>query len=136
MDLVLTRKERRADGVFSDLTDERGNFVATTLEHAYPIGSAWEPKIPNGAYTCQRGEHRLEGMAAPFTTFEVTGVPGHSNLLFHTGNRNADSAGCILLGHGVVGFGVAQGINFSRLTFQRFMEMQAGVDEFRLTVQG
>lgn len=140
MNLVLTRKQRRPDGIFSELRDEEGNLVAQCLEHAYPSafpeGSGYEPKVPNGSFQCQRGMHRLEGMRGPFVTFEVTGVPGHSNILFHCGNYQCDSMGCVLLGQAVEACGPRQMITNSRTTFAQFMELQRGLDQFTLTVQG
>lgn len=95
MDLILKRKLRNADGIFSDLFQGLGTGLElTTLEHAYPIRNResidYAPKIPNGIYTCVRGMHQLEH-GWPFETFEVTGVAGHSGILFHIGNFNADS---------------------------------------------
>ena len=93
------------------------------------------PKIPQGVYTCMRGEHELEN-GPKFITFEVMGVPGHSGLLFHKGNFDNDSKGCILLGMNVVGAPGARMITQSGLAFDRFMALQKGVDDFQLTVIG
>src|SRR4051812_34647731 len=98
MNLKLVRKEFRQDGIFSELYDEQDNLIAHTLEHAYLLGGkgpgeegyTYIPKIPNGTFTCQRGPHRLHGMDHDFETFEITGVEGHDNLLFHWGNYNKD----------------------------------------------
>src|ERR1044072_613453 len=103
MDLVLKRKQYRNDGIFGELLDPAGRIVAFTLEHAYFDGQSYVPKIPIGKWQCKLGEHRLAHMTEPFSTFEVTGVEGHTDLLFHSGNRNADSAGCILLGSTIAG---------------------------------
>jgi hypothetical protein len=75
-------------------------------------------------------------MAQPFTTFEITGVPGHSNILFHIGNYNKDSEGCVLLGRGITEAQSGdQMITMSNTTFKYFMDNQAGVDTFILTVK-
>lgn len=126
MDLTLQRTELEPDGIFSELRDERGNLVATTVEHSYEC----TPKLPPGVYVCKRGMHRLEGMTEPFETFEITGVVGHTNILFHVGNTQDDSHGCVCLGSERIGKMVAQ----SRVTFVKFMELQAGLDSFSLTV--
>jgi hypothetical protein len=133
MDLLLTRKEKREDGIFSVLSNELGSVIAMTLEHSYDN----EPKIPNGSFVCVRGQHRLNGMTEDFTTFEITGVEGHSNLLFHWGNYNKDSEGCILLGQNIVtSSDGTEMITNSRATFAKFMEIQEGLDSFLLTVKG
>lgn len=139
MNLTLKRKQYRADGIFGELYDEAGNKIAVTLEHAYAVTSrdpdkAFAPKIPLGEYLCVRGEHRLESMDHNFTTFEITGVEGHDNILFHWGNYNHDSSGCVLLGQRVVSTEDGFMITKSRVTFAEFMELQASVDHFVLEV--
>ena len=130
MNLTLTRNSYEQDGVFGVLTNEDGARIAVTLEHAYLLLSSYVPKIPPGTYTCVRGEHQLASMLTPFSTFEITGVPGHTNLLFHAGNFNADSEGCILLGKNQ-----APGmVTDSKETFAYFMSLQDGLNEFTLEV--
>lgn len=130
MNCSLTRKEFRPDGIFSELHSEMGEELAITLEHAYPLLAAFVPKLPNGTYTCRRGMHRLHGMAEDFETFEITGVPGHTGMLFHCGNKNSDSDGCVLLGMDREGPMILK----SRIAFAKFMELQKGVEEFQLIV--
>ena len=132
MTLTLNRKEFREDGIFSELIDESGKIIAYTLEHSYNC----KPKLYDGEFTCIRGMHRLEGMAHDFETFEITGVSGHTNILFHTGNTNADSAGCVLLGTGVYqdSMGIKE-LTASRIAFNKFMDLLQGIDSFQLVVQ-
>lgn len=134
MDLQLCRRSYMPDGIFSQLKQFDGQLLCATLEHAYDDGDGYfVPKIPGGVYTCKRGIHALHN-GIPFETFEITGVEGHVNLLFHAGNFNKDSEGCVLLGeHQVQSNGVDMVTN-SRTTFQQFMQLQFGVEEFRLEV--
>lgn len=126
-------------GIFGVLTTDDGvGIFAHTLEHAYhdvnnpdPVANHYIPKVPPGTYTCVRGMHELAGMAQPFETFEITGVTGHTDILFHSGNTNADSAGCVLLGLQRVG---DEEILQSRVAFQNFMELTKYVDSFELIV--
>jgi hypothetical protein len=136
MDLKLTRPPGsfKSYGIFGFLSDMIDNLICVTLEHAYagsnePI--TFIPKLPPGVYTCVRGMHQLAGMNQPFETFEITGVPGHSGILFHVGNTNDDSECCVLLGTSVSG----TMITFSRNAFNKFMALQAGVDSFALVVE-
>lgn len=133
MNLTLTRQENCDKGIFSVLKDEAGNIIAYTLEHAYdheqpPGDERWEPKLSDGTYTCVRGRHQLH--SGPIETFEITGVRGHNGVLFHCGNVEADSEGCVLLGEERVGYIVVK----SKLAFAKFLDLQAGVDSFQLTV--
>ena len=132
MEFIITRKKKGADGMFSTMTSVDGSFSCVTLEHAYEDGKGgFEPKIPPGTYQCQRGMHQLLHMDEPIETFELFGVEGHDRLLFHVGNYDHDSHGCILLGRAIVN----DMITDSRATFQKFMELQEGVDEFPVLIQ-
>lgn len=135
MDLVLNRSMCGPSGSFSYLEDESGNQVAVVAEHAYQqTDTYWSPKVGDGKYLCQRGTHQLS-VGLPFETFEVTQVPGHTGILFHKGNLpEVDSEGCLLLG---TAFGELTGLEAvlgSAEAFEKFMELQNGVDQFWLTV--
>jgi hypothetical protein len=135
MDLNLVRTGYLASGVFSVLYADQAK-LAVCLEHAYLATDriSYFAKIPKGVYLCQRGIHQLIGMAQPFETFEITGVPGHTNLLFHAGNFNRDSEGCILLGQDMAPAGSGEMITNSKATFATFMNLQTGIQNFQLTV--
>lgn len=124
--LTLARFSESDDGIFSHLWDEEKNLIAYTLEHAYNKA----PKIPHGTFKCVRGTHQLHENSAPFETFEITGVEGHSGLLFHCGNLQSESQGCVLVGSGLEGNMITE----SRKAFEKFMELMTGVDEFDLVV--
>ncbi len=136
MDLTLTRKQFRPDGIFGEMKDADGKFSCATLEHAYfDSRSSWSPKVPVGTFICVRGMHHLFKVAKQFETFEITGVEGHTNLLIHPGNYDNDSEGCILVGTKIMqlGFGIQMLAN-SKVMFGLFMKAQAGLDRFFLTV--
>lgn len=127
MNLSLGRVKKCADGIFSKISE----LELCSIEHAYvqPDGS-WEPKIPPGTYICIRGIHCLSN-GIPFETFEITGVEGHTGLLFHCGNTNAASEGCVCTGGEIVG----NMVTHSRIAFAAFMTAQEDVDQFLLFVQ-
>lgn len=128
--LTLTRFSRCEAGIFSHLLDDQKNLIAVTIEHAYqqPDGS-WAAKIPTGTFTCVRGTHQLSH-GDPFETFEVMGVPGHTGILFHCGNDESASSGCILLGTALQGDFITE----SRKAFSKFMDLMDGVQSFDLIV--
>lgn len=138
MDLKLVRKEFIKDGIFSQLLDHNGALIAHTLEHAYEvenIPNMFQPKLQPGVYTCVRGMHKIHSTPNPFETFEITNVPEHKGILFHWGNYNHDSDGCVLLGENVSSlYGHAQMVVNSKFSFHQLMELQKGVDKFTLTV--
>jgi len=135
MDLTLTRFKSDLEGVFSYLKDENGNQIAVTCEHAYPTADGhWYPKIPPGEYLCQRGTHQLS-VGLPFETFEVTKVPNCWGILFHKGNVDADSEGCILVGTSFGFLSSEEAVLDSHDAFDKFMEVESGCDQFNLKVE-
>ena len=141
MDMHLMRCDSEQSGIFSDLRDMTGNRHAVTLEHAFKQDDgSYAPIIPNGTFTCVRGQHHLESMpkGQTFETFEVTGVPGHSGLVFHWGNWNRNSKGCPLTGEYFYDDPkTPEHIDMvanSRAAFTEFMKLQQGCDTFKLTV--
>lgn len=141
MNLILTHISKDHDGVFGILTDEVGQEIAMCLEHAYDAGlgnGSYTAKLNPGVYKCVRGTHKLHD-GIPFETFEIEGVTGHDNILFHVGNYNTDSEGCVLLGRRIVANPdkpTENMITSSRNTFLKFMDLQRNVNEFTLTVKG
>lgn len=137
MNLTLNRTQFREDGIFGSLTDTAGNIIAQTLEHAYKdAAGTYSPKTPPGTYLCVRGIHKLANMSHTFVTFEITGVPGHTNILFHVGNFNDDSEGCCLLGTAVTtDKNGKQMLTASAHTFDNFMDLLKNYSKFTLTVK-
>ena len=132
MNLILKRSRIDDSGAYGALMDESDGHVCFTLSHTYQgLGGLWRPKVLPGVYVCVRGTHQLEGHTEPFETFEITGVVGHNNILFHCGNVENDSSGCELLGLEVDGNSILK----SLLAFNSFMALQEGVDKFQLTVE-
>ena len=130
---ILHRTAFMVTGVFGTLMDSNNKQLAVTLEHSYAgEHGLFTAKIPNGVYTCKRSSHRLEGMDHDFVTFQVMDVPGYTNILFHWGNFNKDSEGCILMGQEVLqDYSM---ITNSKATWQAFMDRLADEDQFELIV--
>lgn len=140
MDLKSKRSLYHPDGIISNVFRPDGTQILVTLEHAYMVGAGFAAKVKPGVYTCVRGTHALSD-GKPFETFEVTGVDGHTGILFHHGNFNEDSEGCILTGDAEArgpdphGDGTLRDlVTNSNVAFQRFMAAQQGVDHFVLEV--
>jgi Family of unknown function (DUF5675) len=137
MKLRLVRQSYEHDGIFGTLYDDSSGAICVTLEHAYPAEDGtggYAPKLQNGEYICVRGMHRLHDLK-PFETFEIEGVKGHDNILFHAGNLNDDSNGCVLVGEKIEHFPKAWGITASRITFKKLMDKLQGLNTFTLIVE-
>lgn len=127
MTLTLTRRDFTPDGIFSELTDDKGKLSLVTLEHSYD----GKPKLMDGTYTCQRGIHRLHDNV-PFEAFEVLNVPGHTGILCtHVGNYNKDSDGCVLAGMGRKD----DMVTHSMIAFSKFMALLEGQQTYTLVVK-
>jgi len=135
MNLVLKRTHFTKDGIFGILTcKEQPRFFCHTLEHSYQVGEEDRhlPKLEVGRYKCVRGPHKLPKATKFIETFEIENVPGHENILFHVGNYERDSAGCVLLGSGVDYRNKA--IYYSKAAFEEFMDLLVNQQSFDLVV--
>ncbi len=143
MKLRLQTTEIALDGCFGELRNG-DDLVCLTLERTFDDG---KPVIPAGVYRCQRTVFARGG----YPTFEITGVEGHSRLLFHKGNVETDSIGCVLLGtspgllptkdghvvpYGTTGAALVRGLQQSKLAFDKFWALVCGEDWFDLDVTG
>lgn len=102
--------------------------VCVTLELPWRNNQTSISCIPPGEYKCiRRHSQRVGG-----ETFEVTGVPGRSSILFHAGNTTDDTEGCILPGKMYDAPGT---VVKSRDAFNRLMFTAYGLNEFTLVVK-
>ncbi len=87
------------DGTFGVLFDEETPFCLT-LEREWKDNKRNVSCIPKDNYLCESIWSNKFG-----STYEVKEVKGRSHILFHKGNIEDDSHGCIILGEqfGVLG---------------------------------
>lgn len=109
------------EGAFGVLS-HAGLPFAVTLERTYPFaGGRQMVKIPPGRHACTPTTFH-GGKPTPYATFEIL-VPGHARLLFHRGNVEDDSEGCVLVAES---YGVLQeraAILASAEGFKEFMRL-------------
>jgi hypothetical protein len=125
---TLERTEVGPAGAFGRLL-HLGKEIAKTLERTYEDPGEPVVKIPPG-------RHRTtitRFIRGQYTTYEVH-VYGHSRLLFHKGNFETDSDGCILLGESIGTLNGRPAVLNSGEAFERFMQCAAGAPEFYLEV--
>jgi len=83
--LILDRHPSEIYGTFGHLYWD-GDEMAVTCE---PV----EPAIPLGEYVC------IPHDGTEFqNVWEITNVPGHTEILIHNGNTIKDTKGCVLVG--------------------------------------
>lgn len=124
----LIRVEESVDGSFGVvLLDGRAFCVSLEPEdNGNAIGTS---NIPHGVYRCERVVSPRFG-----ETFQVTDVPGRSHILFHAGNTEDDTAGCILLARKFGVLGGKRGVLSSGVTFREFLSRFEGVRAFDLHI--
>lgn len=128
-DLTLKRVALNDDATFGVLLLGTIPF-AVTLERPWLNNAPQKSCIPFGVYVCKRVKSPKFG-----DTFEVTGVPGRSHILFHQGNIPEDSLGCILVGERFDPVNGKNGITASREGFKEFLRHFIDRTEFTLTIE-
>lgn len=142
---ILKYNQYRKDGIFGyfQFAGDEKPFMQT-LSHSYQVNGTYQPIVqPGRTYECVRGMHTHED-GTQYETFEITGVAGHSGLLFHAGNFQKDSKGCTLCGERVTRYDSDHDskitemddemITNSKATFAAWMERLEGVNSFMLQV--
>lgn len=126
----LKRIASRIDGCFGVLLDDTVPF-AVTCERPWANNTPQISAIPWGTYLCKRVVSPKFGV-----TFEITGVPGRSAILFHKGNTIDDSRGCVLIGEAFEPWSDGRvSIAQSGKGFEEFMNRTALFDAFYLKVE-
>ncbi len=96
---------------------------AVTLERTFEGGRI---VIPEGIYTCVATKfHR-----GNYPTFEITGIAGHSRLLFHKLNFEDESEGCVGIGEAFAKLDGKLAIAQSGAGFGEFMQKVGHLPSF------
>jgi len=91
MDALLTRLTTIGESIIGRL-DVGGNLY-WTLEDI-------KEYIPSGSYKCIPHGWQAEPVHI-LRVWEITNVPERTGILFHAGNTDKDTLGCVLVGNGV-----------------------------------
>jgi len=131
--LIIRRLATGTDGTFGVLVHNDIPF-ALSLEREWAdnrpsVGDVPGSCIPADEYLCRRVDSPRFG-----NTFEVTDVPNRTHILFHKGNLDDDSRGCILIGEQFGMISGSPGIQASKKGYNEFMSIMKDDDEFRLIV--
>ena len=129
MNLTLKRVSTGEQGTFGSLLHQNIPLVQT-LERQWLDNAVGVSCIPEGAYTCRRVQSPKFG-----NTFEVINVEDRTHILFHKGNLDSDSHGCVILGKQNGALGEDRGVLSSKQGFNEFMLLLEATDEFELTIE-
>lgn len=137
MTAEIIRVEVGKVGTFGNLLLD-GKAFCVTLELPWRKNRREVSSIPVGTYRCVRRKSplvtRISG-GKYSETFEITSIPGRSDVLFHAGNNIEDTKGCVLVAASFRGLKYKRGVSNSGATFDLFMQAMKGVNEFQLTVR-
>lgn len=103
--------------------------VCVTLENPWIDNLKYVSCIPLGLYKCNRVDSPKFG-----NTFEVTGVHERSAILFHRGNTEVDTSGCILLGNRFGHLSGTPAILESNAAYTPWMDSLKNEDSFELAI--
>lgn len=109
---------------------ENPDFMVTTMERGWHNNEPTISCIPPGKYSCKRVNSPHFG-----NTFEVTGVAGRDHILFHKGNWQTDSKGCIIVGSGFGLLNAQEAITGSGDGLAHFLDYLKAENEFELTIK-
>ena len=126
--MKLIRVSKAQTGTYGVLLQGAIPF-AVTLERPWLDNQVGVSCIPSGTYTCKRVHSPKFG-----TTFEVCDVPGRSEILFHKGNIDDDSHGCILVGESFNQVLGKPGITSSAQGFAEFVQITLMTESFPLEI--
>ena len=118
-----------SDGTFGVLFDEDTPFCLT-LEREWNDNKRGESCIPRGEYICKRVSSPKFG-----DTFEVCDVSGRSHILFHIGNIEDDSHGCIVTGEEYGEYKDKIAVLSSGRAFKEFKQRTHFLVEFKLEIR-
>jgi hypothetical protein len=131
MNFTLTRYEVGEKGAYGNFVSQDGSCAIVSMERTYlQSDGTWAPKIPANTYTCKLYKSPHFG----YMVFQIMDVPGHDHIEIHKANWERQLDGCVALGLSEQSFADGEMIVNSKVAFDKFMALQTGVDEFKLTV--
>lgn len=129
VNLEIIRLEESAEhGTFGVLKINKSVYCCT-LEPSDRLNKTNQSSIPAKQYKCNKIISPKYG-----TTYQVMDVPDRTHILFHAGNIDDHTEGCIILGQH---FGKLRGnkaVLNSGKTFMRFMELLKDEKQLHLSI--
>jgi hypothetical protein len=129
VELKLKRVAENEDATFGVLINVDTPF-AVTLEPSWEDNKKGISCIPSGPYSCKRVKSPRFG-----DTFEILDVEGRTHILFHKGNSERNTQGCVLIAEE---FGMLNGkaaVLASGRGYREFINILKDVDEFDLIIE-
>jgi hypothetical protein len=120
---VLHRQEKGFAGGEEDLP------IAVTLENPWIDNLPRVSCIPCGLYLCKRVDSPKFG-----DTFEICDVAERTHILFHSGNFETDTLGCVLVASKFGVLSNTPAVLDSKIAFRNFLDGLEDINEFELAI--
>lgn len=121
----------RSKGIAGVMINPDGYIpFCVTMELPWMSNKPFISCIPSGIYICERKESPKHG-----STFEIKDVFNRTDILFHKGNFDDDTKGCIVLGESFDHMRGEPAIMRSMTAFSEFMFILERENEFRLDLR-
>lgn len=137
IEMTIKRVVTGLEGTFGVIMLGNTPF-ALTLEREWRNNQKGISCIPAGNYIAQRcrtaPEYSFQDSPKFGDTFVVTEVEGRDKILFHKGNIDEDSHGCILVGEQFGSLRDDTAILASKAGFGEFLRILKGYDTFKLSI--
>lgn len=127
--LYLVRTTYTDIGTFGVLHDFDKTPICLILERPWKNNQRGISCIPCGTYICKRINSPKFG-----ETFQVTNVKGRTAILFHVGNLQTDTHGCLVTGDSFNPLYGQSAVLGSRKAFNKFMNILNPDDYFNLEI--
>jgi len=130
MKITLQRLYQGDDCTLGVLASE-DELLCYTLENPWKDNTPNISCIPEGKYNCEphNGVKYKD-------TWQITSVPGRSFILFHAGNTESDTRGCILPGTVIGSLGGERAVLGSRIALNKFKKLVGTDNAFKLIIKG
>ena len=127
--LVIKRIAMNEDGTFGVLMEGTVPF-ALTLERPWRNNMRNVSCIPQGIYICEKYTSPKYG-----ETFQVMNVQDRNYILFHKGNIDDDTHGCIIIGEQYESLMGKTAVFASYKGFSEFIEKTKDIQSFKLIIR-
>ena len=107
-----------------------GRELCKTLENPWLDNTKDISCIPEGTYKCKPHSRRFSD------TWKITGVSKRSGIVFHTGNTESDTEGCILTGSVIGSLSGERAVLGSRRALNKLRDYIGTTSVFDLTIKG
>ena len=129
--IITLQRLLSTDGFIIGVLESESGLLCYTLENPWKDNKPNISCIPEGDYICNP-----YSSAKYKDTWQVTDVQGRYSILFHAGNTEKDTQGCILTGTVVGSLGGERAVLGSRIALDKIRRFIGTGSTFKLIIKG